>query len=272
MTARLPLPLPLPLRALAAALLVLAAALAGPGMSRAQSFPALTGRVVDAANLLTPAQESAIEAKLADLEKQSQRQLVVVTIPDLGGYDIADYGFRLGDHWGIGNKERDDGALLIVAPKERKVRIEVGYGLEGVLTDALSARIIRNSIIPRFRDNDFPGGIEAGTDAIVRLLLLPPEEARKLAEQAQREEKSSGGGGEILFVILFILMFFVLPMFLGRRGGRAYRRGIAPVILWGPGLGGGGWGGKGSGGGWSGGGGFSGGGGGFGGGGASGGW
>lgn len=258
-------------RALWMALLALACLFAAPAALHAQSFPALTGRVVDAADLLTPAQESAIDAKLAELEKQSRRQLVVATIPDLGGYDIADYGFRLGDHWGIGDKERDDGALLIVAPKERKVRIEVGYGLEGVLTDALSARIIRNSIVPRFRDNDFPGGIEAGVDAIVRLLLLPPDEARKAAEQAQREEKSSGGG-EMLFIIFFILLFFVLPMFLGRRGGRAYRRGIAPVILWGPGLGGG-WGGRGSGGGgWSGGGGFSGGGGGFGGGGASGGW
>ena len=236
--------------------------------TQAQSFPALSGRVVDTANLLSPEQEAALTAKLDSLEKQSQRQLVVVTIPDLGGYDIADYGFRLGDHWGIGNKERDDGALLIVAPQERKVRIEVGYGLEVVLTDALSSRIIRNNIIPRFRDNDFPGGIDAGVDAIVKLLLLPPEEARKLAAEAQKAEQSSGNQGEMIFVIIFILLFFVLPMFLGRRGGRAYRRGIAPVILWGPGMGGGGWGSRGGGGG----GGFSGGGGGFGGGGASGGW
>ena len=272
----LPLPLLfarwLPLASLAALML-----LALP--AQAQSFPALSGRVVDAANLLSPEQEAALTAKLDSLEKQSQRQLVVVTISDLGGYDIADYGFRLGDHWGIGNKERDDGALLIVAPQERKVRIEVGYGLEGVLTDALSSRIIRNNIIPRFRDNDFPGGIDAGVDAIVKLLLLPPEEARKLAAEAQKAEQSSGNQGEMIIVIIFILLFFVLPMFLGRRGGRAYRRGIAPVILWGPGIGGGGWG-KHGGGGWSsggggwssGGGGFSGGGGGFGGGGASGGW
>ncbi|OYW87389.1 MAG: methanol dehydrogenase [Sphingobium sp. 32-64-5] len=236
----------------------------------AQTFPALSGRVVDAAGLLSPAQKTTLDGKLAALEQQSRRQLVVVTIPDLGGYDIADYGFRLGDHWGIGDKDRDDGALLIVAPRERKVRIEVGYGLEGVLTDALSARIIRNSIIPHFRDNDFPGGIDAGVDAITRLLLLPPDEARKLAEQARQEAQSSGGNGEMVIVILFILLFFVLPMFLGGRGGRAYRRGGLPVILWGPGLGGGGgWGGGGS---RSGGGGFSGGGGGFGGGGASGGW
>ncbi|MGE4430862.1 MAG: YgcG family protein [Sphingobium sp.] len=258
---------------LALVLAFLALALA-PAL-QAQSFPALSGRVVDAANLLTAEQKSALDGKLAALEQQSQRQLVVVTIPDLGGYDIADYGFRLGDHWGIGNKDRDDGALLIVAPKERKVRIEVGYGLEGVMTDALSARIIRNNIIPHFRENDFPGGIDAGVDAIVKLLLLPPDEARKLAEQAQKDAQSSGGGAEMGIVILFILLFFVLPMFLGGKGGRAYRRGAWPVILWGAGLGSGSGGGgrsRSGGGGWSSGGGFSGGGGGFGGGGASGGW
>lgn len=255
-----------------AAGLMLALLASAPAL-HAQSFPPLSGRVVDAAGLLNAAQKSALDSKLATLEEQSQRQLVVVTIADLGGYDIADYGFRLGDHWGIGDKDRDDGALLIVAPKERKVRIEVGYGLEGVLTDALSARIIRNSIIPRFRENDFPGGIDAGVDAIVQLLLLPPDEARKLAEQVQKEAQSSGGNEEMIVVIIFILLFFVLPMFLGGRGGRAYRRGALPVILWGPGQDGGRWGGGSrGGGGWSSGGGFSGGGGGFGGGGASGGW
>lgn len=239
----------------------------------AQSFPALTGRVVDQANLLSPAQEISLDTKLQALEKRSQRQLVVVTIADLQGYDIADYGFRLGDKWGIGDKERDDGALLIVAPKERKVRVEVGYGLEGVLTDALSGRIIRNAIVPRFKQGDFPGGIVAGTDEIIKVLVLPPEEAKKLAAQAEREQRDTGDNGEMIFVILFIAIFFLLPMLLRGRHGRAYRGGIAPVILWGPTVGNGrsSWG---SGGGWSSGsgGGFSGGGGGFGGGGASGGW
>tara|TARA_R110000782_G_scaffold78276_3_gene154968 strand:- start:13739 stop:14497 length:759 start_codon:yes stop_codon:yes gene_type:complete len=236
----------------------------------AQQFPALTGRVVDAANILDPAQEAALDAKLADLEKQSQRQLVVVTISDLQGYDIADYGFRLGDHWGVGDKERDDGALLIVAPRERKVRIEVGYGLEGVLPDILAGRIIRDVIIPRFKANDYPGGIAAGVDAISKLLLLPPEEARKIAEQAQQETQRGDQGAPMLFVIFFILFFFVLPMLRRGRRGRAYRGGIAPVVLWGPTIGGSSH--RSSGGGWSSGGGFSGGGGSFGGGGASGGW
>lgn len=241
--------------------------LAWAPVTHAQNFPALTGRIVDQANLLSPAQETEITAKLETLEKQSGRQLVVVTIADLQGYEIADYGFRLGDKWGIGTKEKDDGALLIVAPKERRVRIEVGYGLEGILTDALSGRIIRNEIVPHFKTGDFPSGIVAGVDALVKILALPPDEARQLAAQAERQEKGAQGSGGMIFVFLFVLFFFILPMLLRGRGGRAYRNGIAPVVLWGPLIGGGG-----SRGGWSGGGGFSGGGGGFGGGGASGGW
>ena len=244
-----------------------------PGMAGAQQFPQLTGRVVDAANILSDADEVSLNAKLTRLEQQSKRQLVVVTIADLQGYDIADYGFRLGDHWGIGDKERDDGALLIVAPNERKVRIEVGYGLEGIMPDVVAGRIIRDTIAPHFKQGDYPGGISAGTDAIVKILLLPPEEARKLAEQAKQDEENGTQNGQVLVAIFLIFMFIILPMILLRKMGRAYRNGIAPVILWGPTMGGGSsrWGS--SGGGWSsGGGGFSGGGGGFGGGGASGGW
>src|SRR3546814_3028549 len=101
----------------------------------------------------------------------------VATLPDLQGYDISDYGYRLGRAWGIGDKEKNEGALLIVAPNERKVRIEVGYGLEGIMTDALSSQIIRNAITPRFKAGDLPGGIDAGVDAIGKLLTLPPDEA-----------------------------------------------------------------------------------------------
>ena len=247
---------------------LLALALWSAQGASAQTFPRLTGRVVDEAKLLDPAQKAAIDGKLAALETQSQRQVVVVTLADLQGYEIADYGFRLGDHWGIGDKDRDDGVLLIVAPNERKVRIEVGYGLEGILPDALAGRIIRNQVVPRFKANDYAGGIEAGVDAIIAQLQLPPEEARALANQAKEAARNENdGNGNALFFILFILMFFVLPMVLRRWGGKRYRYGAAPVILWGPGIGG-----RSSRGGWSGGGGFSGGGGSFGGGGASGGW
>lgn len=260
-----------PLRRLLTALL-LALALAGP--AAAQTFPQLGGRVVDDANIIPPEIETQLDTKLAALEQQSQRQLVVVTLPSLQGYDIADYGYRLGRQWGIGSKERNDGAMLIVAPNERKVRIEAGYGLEPVLTDGMSFLIINNEILPRFKAGDLPGGIVAGTDGIIRQLTLPEEEARALAAKANSEKKQASTDGEMFGLIIWgiiFLLFFVLPIIRGARGGRAYRRGGSPVILF-PGGGFGGGGGGRFGGGGFGGGGFSGGGGSFGGGGASGSW
>ena len=125
------------------------------------TFPPLTGRVVDAANLLDPADEEApLTGDLKALEQKSSDQVVVVTLPSLQGYAIEDYGYQLGRHWGIGTKQLSNGMLLIVAPNERKVRIEVGRGLEPILTDALSKIIIENAILPRFRAGDFAGGIE----------------------------------------------------------------------------------------------------------------
>ena len=245
--------------------LLLALAMAAP--AAAQTFPALTGQVVDEAGILPPEVQSQLTAKLAALEQQSQRQLVVVTVPSLQGYEISDYGYRLGRQWGIGTKERNDGAMLLVAPNERKVRIEVGYGLEPVLTDGMSFLIINNAILPRFKAGDLPGGIVAGTDAIIQQLTLPADEARQLAARADKQQQDRDEGfpfGLILWLAIFFF-FFVLPMIRGVRGGRAYRGG-APVILFPGGFGGGR-----SGGGF-GGGGFSGGGGSFGGGGASGSW
>jgi uncharacterized protein len=254
------------------------AALFWTPLAVAQTFPKLTGQVVDDANLLDPAQEQQLTAKLAALATQSGRQLVVATIPSLQDYDIADYGYRLGRAWGIGDKAKNDGALLIIAPNERKVRIEVGYGMEGVLTDAVSSRIIRNDITPRFKAGDFPGGIDAGAERIAKILALPPDEAAAYAKQAEAAERdrSDDGSSVMLIFWVIVILFFVLPMIFGRRGGRRYRGGAGPVILWGPSIGGGGGSGWGGGGGssWGGGdgGGFSGGGGSFGGGGASGGW
>lgn len=266
----------------------------------AQDFPKLSGRIVDAADLLTPAQETGLAAKLQTLEQTRSRQLVVATVPSLQGYEIEDYGYRLGRAWGIGQKEADNGAILLVAPNERKVRIEVGYGLEAILTDGYSSLIIQNQILPRFRAGDFPGGINAGADAIIEQLQAPPEVAeRKAIDAAAARAKTnrgarSGGGGSSIFPILFwgfILFFVILPMIFGRGrrsrrgpwGGRRYDGSALPIILWsvaneigrssgrrgGGGGFGGGFGGFGGGGG---GGGFSGGGGSFGGGGASGGW
>ena len=234
----------------------------------AQSFPKPNNtRVVDAANLLPPAEESALDQQLAGFEKATGRQFVVATIPDLQGYPIEDYGYRLGRAWGIGSKEKDDGALLIVAPKDRKVRIEVGYGLEPYLTDALSSVIINTQILPLFKAGDYPGGITAGADAVMEQLQLPPEEAAARVKAADAPSEHKGGIPIALIFWAAILIFFVLPSFFGRRRGRRHR-GIAPVMIWGPGD----WGGS-RGGGFGGGfGGFSGGGGSFGGGGASGSW
>jgi uncharacterized protein len=257
--------------------------------AQAQTFPALTGRVVDEANLLNPAQEAALTAKLEGLETRTKRQFVVATLNSLQGYDIADYGYQLGRHWaigqdGVGEAEKDNGAILIIAPNERKLRIEVGYGLEHVLTDGFSSSVIRNDITPFFKAGDFAGGINVGVDKIITQIELPPEEAAKVAAAAAKAEKRTGDGGEFGSVIfwLFVFFFFILPIITSiRRQGRKYRGKRddddddddwgGPVIIWGGGSGFGGgssW----SGGGGGGFGGFSGGGGGFGGGGASGGW
>ncbi|WP_312136849.1 TPM domain-containing protein [Brevundimonas sp.] len=244
-------------------------------------FPALTGRVVDNADILTPQQEAELTQKLAILEQQTTDQLVVVTLPSLNDYDIADYGYQLGRHWGIGQKEANNGALLIVAPNERKVRVEVGYGLEGILTDAFSALTIQNFILPPFREGDYYSGINAGVDQISYQLTLDPEEAAaRAAEMATQVEEGGSGAGILIIIIGVFGVIFVIGSVVGAASAGSGRRmqGAADgagAVLWttaqiiaaiasssgsGGGRGGGG------------GGGFGGGGGGFGGGGASGGW
>ena len=134
------------------------------------SFPPLTGRVVDQAALLNDADRAALDQALAALEAKTSDQLVVVTLKSLQGTTIEDYGYQLGRAWGIGQKGANNGVLLIVAPSERKVRIEVGYGLEGTLTDALTRIIIEDTILPRFKAGDFPGGINQGVGEIIGAL------------------------------------------------------------------------------------------------------
>ena len=251
----------------------------------AQTFPELSGRVVDQAELLSPEQEAALTARLEALETASSRQLVVATVRSLEDHPIEDYGYRLGRHWGIGQREANNGIILLVAPNERKVRIEVGYGLEPIMTDALSHQIIEDRILPRFRDNgDYAGGINDGATAIIEQLQAPPEQAEQRALAAAEAAKSGSGGASFLPLIFWavVLGFMFIPMLINRLRGKKYRgkrRRSGPVLIWGPGLGSSGWGGGSSsswGGGGSswggGGGGFSGGGGSFGGGGASGGW
>ncbi|MET0308730.1 MAG: TPM domain-containing protein [Sphingomonas sp.] len=255
--------------------------------------------VVDAAGLLSPEQKAQITALAEDINKTTTRQFVVATIPDLQGYPIEDYGYQLGRAWGIGQKDANNGIILIVAPNDRKVRIEVGYGLEPIMTDGLSSTIINDTILPKFRDKDIPGGIVAGAQAIAEQMKLPLEAAEQRAQQqqahhtTQTRQRSHGGGVPIGLIFWGVILAFILiPMFVGRRrsrrgpwGARRYDDGgsTLPIILWtianeigressrggwGGGSGGGGWGGGDGGGG----GGFSGGGGSFGGGGASGSW
>jgi uncharacterized protein len=199
---------------------------------------------------------------------------VVVTLPTLNGYPIDYYGYQLGRHWGIGQKGKNNGVLLIIDAGEKQMRIEVGYGLEGTLTDAQSVLIIHNVIAPRFRNGDFAGGITAGTDAILAVLG-----GHRVAVEQQQVRERSGTG-----VLMFLILIFVfLPLLRAMLGRGAYGPGrmsggwlgwlLLGMLSGGRGGGrGGGFRGGGFGGGGFGGGGFSGGGGSFGGGGASGGW
>ena len=253
-----------------------------------QTFPPLTGRVVDQAHLLTPEQIVDLTSKSQALEAQSGRQFVVATVNSLEGYPIEDYAYRLGRAWKIGSAKNNDGVLLLVAPSERKVWIATGYGAGSFLTDAMSGVIIRENILPHFKQSppDYGGGIEAGADAIIKQMSLPPDQAQKNLQQAQQaqDQRQHSGGNPLPVFFWMMIFFFVILSHLRRRYGRRYRTrsgGISPwVTLWAlnslgrgsrGGWGGGGWGG----GGFSGGGGFggfSGGGGSFGGGGAGGSW
>jgi len=177
--------------------LVAAAALAVP--ASALTFPALTGRVVDEANILDASDRAALTARLADLEARTTDQLVVVTLRSLQGLTIEDYGVRLGRAWKIGQKDKNNGVLLIVAPTDRKVRIEVGYGLEGELTDAVSRLIMDKSILPRFRDSDFRGGISRGVHDIADVLGGNAAEWKK---RATRQYSWLSRVGRVVFGVL----------------------------------------------------------------------
>ena len=284
-------------RALLAAWLVLIASAA-----TAQNFPKFSGLVVDDANVLSPQTEADLTAKLQALQRDTKRQFVVATIGDMQGYPLDDYGYKLGRAWGVGLKDVDNGVILFIAPNnpqgQRGPRIEVGRGLEPIMTDALSSVIINQSMMPRLKAGDVDGAVTAGADQIVAQLRASPEEAQARLDAAVQEfnrahERRSGGGGvpvNFIFIVLVILFGFVFPLVGRMAGGRRYRggggSGLANVILWsalngamnsgrssgGGGIFGGGGGDGGSSGGWGGGGFSGGGGGGFGGGGASGSW
>ncbi len=237
-------------------------------------FPALTGRIVDDANLLTAEDKAELTATLQSLEGTSSDQLAIVTLPSLQGFTIEDFGYKLGRHWGIGQAGKDNGVLLIVAPNERKVRIEVGKRLEPVMTDAMSRIIIENAILPGFRRGDFAGGIRAGVRDIKDVLL---GDADAVKERARGMHQGPDVDWIALIIIAIWIAIVIYSIYQQHKqasqypqnagpDGRRRRRGRDGGIIILPG-GSGGWsGGSGGGGGWSGGGGT------FSGGGASGGW
>ncbi len=240
----------------------------------APNFPELKGRITDLANLLSAEDKAAIEADLTALEAKSTDQIAVVTVPTLQGYTIEDYGYQLGRHWGIGQAGKDNGALLIVAPTERKVRIEVGRRLEPLLTDTMSSVIVQNSILPRFRRGDFSGGVRAGVTDMKDVLLGDAEAVKERAKGGRADGEVDWIG--LIFIAIWIGIFLYImyaqykyaQQFPNstRANTRNGRDGGIVVIPGGSSDWGGGWDSGGSGGGWSGGGGD------FGGGGASGSW
>lgn len=268
------------------ALLVLGLALVASGIaSAAPNYPELTGRIVDNANLITAADKATIESELQALEGTSTDQVAVVTVPSLDGYAIEDYGIGLARKWEIGQKDKDNGIVLVVAPNERKVRIEVGRRLEPMMTDTMSKLIIENAILPKFRRGDFSGGIRDGVRDIKLVLLGDAEEVKRRAivKRAPQDDITPF----IHLAVFALIIFLVLrQMRQAAIAQQEWERNLSPgqrqqleaqrrlarnrqviIIPGGSSDWGGGWsGGGGSGGGWSGGGGS------FGGGGASGDW
>jgi uncharacterized protein len=246
--------------------------LASPALASEPKFPPLTGRVVDDAGVLSASTQSQLTDMLAAHERATGEQVVVVTLPSLQGFSIEDYGYQLGRYWGIGQKGKNTGVLLIVAPNEHKVRIEVGYGLEGELTDAVSATIIQNYILSNFKRGDFNAGVLAGTTSILKALGGNPPEMQGPATSSGENQFNPAVSSNIqplsfpqvialilglmfnpILLIGALLIFFILPRNASRGGWRS-----GGGSSWGSSDGGGG--------------GFSGGGGSFGGGGASGSW
>lgn len=186
-------------------------------------FPKLSGHVVDEAHVIDANTKERLERALAAYERKTSNQMVVVTLPSLQGQEIEEYGYKLGRHWQLGVKQRNNGALLIVVPSERKLRIEVGYGLEPVLTDAHTRLIIERIIVPRFRNNDITGGIILGVEAMMK---AASGEFKGLPEQSASSEDTVASGGWLIFLIL---LFWIISR--GKRGRRSSALSLLPLIL-----------------------------------------
>lgn len=186
------------------------------GAASALEVPYLSGRVNDLAGLLDETARQSLEQKLADLEQATSAQVVVLTIPSLEGESLEDFSHRVASTWQLGQKGKDNGVLFLIAKNDRKMRLEVGYGLEGVLPDATCRRILDNLVRPRFRAGDFAGGIEAGVDAVSKVIQgqALPEEAQKGPKE--RAGRDLGFVGTLLFLGIFLLvvgMFSLLALF-----------------------------------------------------------
>jgi uncharacterized protein len=174
-------------------------------ITQALDIPALRGRVNDYAGIIRPDKAQQLEERLARFEQESGHQILILTIPSLEGDALEDFSIRVAEKWKIGQKGFDNGAILVVAQKDRKLRIEVGYGLEGVLPDAIAHRIISEIIVPRFRENDYSGGIEAGLNAIMQ--VTKGESLAKPARKAQSRRSDPSGVLVLLFMVILLALF-----------------------------------------------------------------
>ncbi len=193
----------------------------------ALDVPPLRGRINDYAGMIQPDKARELEGRLSDFERDTGHQVAVLTIPSLKGDALEDFSIRVAENWKIGQKGFDNGAILLVAQKEHKLRIEVGYGLEGVLPDAIANRIINEVIVPRFRENDYSGGIEAGVNAILQVTKGEP-----LPERSRTSTRSNGTGVPSLLTALTLTA--ILALFIGmmqrRLIGGAFGGAVAGLV------------------------------------------
>lgn len=226
-----------------------------------------SGRVNDFANIISPENRALLEARLKDLDSKTTIEMVVVTVPDLEGRTVEDYTVDLAKKWKIGRHDKNNGVIFLTAPREKKVRIEVGYGLEGDLTDAVSRRILSSIVVPYFKRGDFNGGIQAGVNAVIGVLapLNATDSAQPSMAAKRRPDPRDQGSGLVTLIFIGLLFIIVLLLSIFRRRRRGFYGGGGGGFYGGGGFGGGRGGSGGSDG-------FSGGGGDFGGGGSSDGW
>lgn len=197
----------------------------GIALAQSPEFPELSGRVVDLADLLDESEEKSLSQQLAMHEDKTSNQLVVVTVPSLNGNDIADYANRLGRHWQIGTADDDNGVLLVIAPNDRKIRIEVGYGLEGALTDSLSSVIIQREILPPFRNKNYSLGISQGVNAILAAVKGEYTAPTKTKSDTSDHISEKLGG----FLPLIFIAMVGIPELLRRKGLKKASNGAFPA-------------------------------------------